>query len=230
MIKVKAIIFDLDDTLIKSKINYKRMKNLIIEFLVSAGVTYGLLNKDMLNFEIINAAKTDLTGKVNQCEIEKILNKVNDIMNEVELKSLEDVELMDNALSTLKELKKMGLKAGIVTNGCRKYVEEIINRFCLGKYIDAIVARDDVSNPKPDPEHLLRVLEILNVPVEEAIFVGDHWIDALCAKKAGVPFILLRSGTRILKETEEMPYMTIDALRDILLLIRCGKEEIRNNY
>ncbi|MBS7634793.1 HAD family hydrolase [Candidatus Bathyarchaeota archaeon] len=230
MIKVKAVIFDLDDTLIKSKINYERMKNLIIDFLASVGVASGLLNKNMPNFEIVNAAKMDLSGKVSRCEIEKILNKVNDIMDEVELKSLGDAELMDNALSTLKELKKMGLKAGIVTNGCRKYAEEIMSRFCLGKYVDAIVARDDVSNPKPDPEHLLRVLEILNVPVEGAVFVGDHWIDALCAKKAGVPFILLRSRTRIFKEAEEMSYAKINTLRDILLLLQCGKEEIRNNY
>lgn len=230
MIKVKAVIFDLDDTLIKSKINYEKMKNLIIDFLASVGVTSGLLNKNMPNFEIINAAKMDLSGRLNRCEIEKILNKVNDIMNEVEMKSLGNAELMDNALSTLEELKRMGLKAGIVTNGCRKYAEEIMSRFCLGKYVDAVVARDDVSNPKPDPEHLLRVLEILNVPVEEAVFVGDHWIDALCAKKAGVPFILLRSGTRIFKEAEEMACAAIDTLRDILLLIQCGKEEIRNNY
>jgi phosphoglycolate phosphatase len=230
MAKVRAVIFDLDDTLIKSKINYEEMKNTIIEFLENAGVTPGLLKKNMLNFEIISMAKKDLSGKIRQNDIEKIFSKVNDIMNEFEMESLGNTELMDDALSTLGRLKDLGFKVGIVTNGCREYAKGIMEKFRLGKYVDAIVARDDVLNPKPNPEHLLRILEILNVPVEEAIFIGDHLIDALCAKRVGIPFILLRNRIGIFRESEKMSYATIDSLREILLLIQGAKEETRNNY
>jgi len=230
MAKVRAVIFDLDDTLIKSKINYEEMKNTIIEFLENAGVTPGLLKKNMLNFEIISMAKKDLSGKIRQNDIEKIFSKVNDIMNEFEMESLGNTELMDDALSTLGRLKDLGFKVGIVTNGCREYAKGIMEKFRLGKYVDAIVARDDVLNPKPNPEHLLRILEILNVPVEEAIFIGDHLIDALCAKSVGIPFILLRNRIGIFRESEKMSYATIESLREILLLIQGAKEETRNNY
>jgi HAD superfamily hydrolase (TIGR01549 family) len=184
----------------------------------------------MLNFEIISAAQKDLSGKISQDDIEKIFRKVNDIMNEVEMESLGKAELMDDALNTLGKLKNLGFKVGIVTNGCREYAKRIMDRFCLDKYVDAIVARDDVPNPKPNPVHLLRILEILNVPVEEAIFIGDHWIDALCAKRAGISFILLRDRTRNSRESEEMSHATIDTLKEILFLIQGAKEETRNNY
>mgnify|MGYP006193398971 CR=1 FL=1 len=47
---------------------------------------------------------------------------------------------------------------------------------------------------KPDPEPLLATLVQLNCPVQEALFVGDSGVDALCAKYAGVDFVVHSGG------------------------------------
>ena len=60
---LRAVIFDLDETLIHSKIDFKKMKFEIISFLQYMGVTPGLLNDRMLNVEITRVAVENLRGK-----------------------------------------------------------------------------------------------------------------------------------------------------------------------
>lgn len=229
MERVKAIIFDLDNTLIKSRINFKEMKSSIINLFVNMGVVPNLLNKSMLNVEIIKVSEEYLSKRMSKERVREILSKANEIMNKFEVESLRDAKLMEGAIDVLKLLKEMGFKIGIVTNGCRKYAEEIIDRFGLDKYIDALVARDDVPYPKPDPRHLQQVLNILNVSAEEAIFIGDHWIDAICSKRAKVPFILFTKEKRGSEKSEKISFMIINSLSEIIKLIRQKEVKKRQN-
>ena len=220
MTPIKAVIFDLDDTLIYSGIDYKQMKNSLIEFLTEVRVDPSLINVNMLNSEILRAAVENLRGKnVSEKKIRKILDKANAIMNESELNSLDRVKLMEGALEVLSTLKRRGFKLGVITNGCRNYAVKVVEKFHLNKYVEAIVARDDVADFKPSSRHLSRILEVLGVSAEEAVFVGDHWIDALCAKNSGVRFILFRSNRSNAKDSENMAHKVIDDLRELVHLL-----------
>ncbi|MCD6466005.1 HAD family hydrolase [Candidatus Bathyarchaeota archaeon] len=217
---VKAIVFDLDNTLIESGINFRGMKTSIINLFVNMGVASNLLNESMLNLEIIKASEEYLSKKMSKERVKEILKKADEIMNKFEMESLRDARLMKDTIDVLKFLDEMGFKIGIVTNGCRKYAEKIINMFGLGKHVDALVARDDVSHPKPDPRHLQHILNILNVSAEEAVFIGDHWIDAICAKRAKVPFILFSKEKRGFEKVSlQSPHIVINSLGEIITLI-----------
>ncbi|MEM2341170.1 MAG: HAD family hydrolase [Candidatus Bathyarchaeia archaeon] len=227
MSNIRTVIFDLDDTLIHSGIDSKRMKASLIKFLVKVGVESNLLNESMPNLEIFRVSAESLRRKnFRENEIKSILERASLILDGVEMESLGNARLMDGALETLLALKRRGFKIGIITNGCRSYASEIIRIFSMEDYIDALVTRDDVDNPKPSPEHLLKALEILGVSPNESIFVGDHWIDALCAKEAGVKFILLKSGKRgdergsNSKNAENMAASIISGLRELLRLLK----------
>jgi len=190
---LKAIIFDLDGTLINSAIPFKKMKSRIIKYLEDIGVTPGLLNEEMLNFEITHLAVNDLRSKgFSQQYIKKALDEVSNIMNEVEIESSDDASLIPNVPETLKALKNRGLKLGLMTRSCREYAEKILEKFDLRKFFDVIIARDDVENPKPDPSHAIKLLGFLNVNAEETLFIGDHWSDAECAKRSGLKFVLFK--------------------------------------
>ncbi|MEM1561771.1 MAG: HAD family hydrolase [Candidatus Bathyarchaeia archaeon] len=219
--RIKAVIFDLDDTLIRSGINYRETKSLIIKFLVEAGVTEGLLNESMPNLEIINRSVEDLRGKnCAEDRIKEIINRVYKMFNEAELKALNKAMPMDGALETLATLKKNGLKIGVVTNSCGEYARRILEMFSLDMYVDAVVARDDVTRHKPNPEHILKALEKLGVQESETIFVGDHLIDALCARDAGVKFILLKNEKWDLRHAKENASAVINHLSELLAIIR----------
>jgi len=193
---LKAVIFDLDNTLIRSKINFRRMKCEIINFLLEVGVPPNELSERMLIFEIIKVAVKNLYERgFTEKEIQSVLTKITEIMNRIELESLdENLTMMEGALKTLRRLKELNLKIGVITNSCREYAERTLTKFGLRSYIDSVVARDDVKEMKPSPEHALHLLNLLGVNNEEAIFIGDHWLDAECARRAGIRFILIEKG------------------------------------
>ena len=50
---------------------------------------------------------------------------------------------------------------------------------------DVLLTRDDVEKVKPDPQHLLDALSMLDSEPEKALMVGDHMMDILAGKRAG---------------------------------------------
>jgi len=218
---LRAVIFDLDETLIHSRINFKNMKSKIIDFLQSIGVTHGLLNDRMLNFEIISLAVENLRKKsFSEEAIRRFLAEVTGIMNHVELDSLDGATLIDGVPETLKALKAKGLKIGVMTNSCREYAEKVLARLGLDKYVDAVAARDDVEKPKPNPEHALHLLRLLDVSVNEALFVGDHWLDAECARKSGLKFVLVGRRDQNIEALKECDYQAVNNIKDIVNIVK----------
>lgn len=216
---LKAVIFDLDGTLINSAIPFKKMKTRIIKYLEDAGVTPGLLNEEMLNFEITRKAVDDLKSKgFSEKYIKKTLDEVSNLMNEVELESSDDASLIPGVPETLKALKDQGLKLGLMTRSCRKYAEKILGKFGLRRYFDVILARDDIENPKPDPSHAIELLKLLNVSAEETLFIGDHWSDAECAKSSGLKFVLFRRDEN--SHVEKSEFSKIRNIKEILRIIK----------
>ena len=62
-----------------------------------------------------------------------------------------------------------------------------LDRFADGLVFDPVIALEDVANPKPAPDGLLRILEC--TAGSEAYYIGDSVDDAAAAKAAHVPFI-----------------------------------------
>ena len=91
----------------------------------------------------------------------------------------------------LDDLARMNIKVATVTNKGSRGVLHAFDKFDLGKYFDATISADDVSNGKPDPEGIFAVLDRLGVEAGEALFVGDSLNDISAAKKAGVVSVLV---------------------------------------
>ena len=229
---MKAVIFDLDGTLIDSKIDFRKMKRRNIRLLEASGVEQGLLTEEMLNYDIERRAVEDLRTKgVSEEEIQRIFQKVADIMNEIELEAVEDAQLLNGVAETLEKLKKIGFKIGIITRSCREYANKILKKFELERLIDAVAARDDVSKPKPDPEHPRHLMKILGVKPSEAVLVGDHPMDALCAKNIGMRFFLIPKRDTNFKAFEEYSHEILWNIRDILQILEAEQkieEEAKN--
>ena len=198
---LKAVFFDLDGPLVDSKIDFQKMKRRTIKLLEASGVRQGFLKNDMLNYIIDTRARDYLKKKgASEEKIQKVFEKVDEILLEIELEAVESATLIEGVLETLEELRMQGLKIGIVTRGSREYVTGILKKLDLWRLVDAVAARDDVSNPKPNPEHPRHLMKILGVKPSETLLVGDHHMDALCAKNAGIKFFLVPRTKTDLKE------------------------------
>jgi HAD superfamily hydrolase (TIGR01549 family) len=218
---LKAVIFDLDGTLINSVIPFKEMKRMIIKRLEAIGVTHGLLNDEMLNFDIAQNALQDMQNKgFTQQRIQQAFDEVSEIMNDFELKSIGKATLIRGVPETLKALKTRKIKLGVMTRSCREYAEKLLAKFGLRNFFDAVVARDDVTNPKPDPEHAFYMLRLLGVSPQEALYVGDHWSDAECARRAGLKFVLVgQEKKESVERVRKLGFEVIDEINEIADLL-----------
>lgn len=192
---IKAIVFDLDGTLIRSTIDFGKMKRRIIKALVAYGVKRNVFSNDWKTTRIMVSGEKFLrkTGLDEDC-ISEILDKVSEIMNKVELEKVSKTKQINGVIKTLLELRKRGLKIAVLTRGCREYALEALRVVGMLELIDSLLARDDTDRPKPDPNQLLKIIETLRVKAEETIMVGDSLLDALCAENAGIKFIGVLTG------------------------------------
>jgi len=109
-----------------------------------------------------------------------------------------DLELYPDVKETVRTLKGMGIKIGIVTNGFQTDIDEILSRTSLTGVFDVTVGADAVGRPKPDEKIFVYALEKLGVSPQEAIFIGDQpRIDYEGAANAGLKPLLVDRNDEI---------------------------------
>lgn len=106
-----------------------------------------------------------------------------------------NTKLFPDTLRILEHLKSRNMKIGIVTTKYRYRIVEILRKYKISQLVDVIIGGEDVKKAKPDPEGLLHALEILDIPSEKALYVGDSLVDAKTAAAAGVDFVAVTTGT-----------------------------------
>ncbi len=87
-----------------------------------------------------------------------------------------------------------GTKLAIVTNKHEAAAKRILKQLELADYFDLILGGDSLSERKPHPLPLLHTLRHLAVAQDDAVMIGDSPNDSLAAQGAGIPSIILRYG------------------------------------
>jgi HAD superfamily hydrolase (TIGR01549 family) len=107
----------------------------------------------------------------------------------------ENFFLYEDAPPALEELRRHGLKIGLVSNGQRDLEEFTVHH---GLEVDAIVGSRSHGRVKPDPSIFVAALTALGTAAEEAAMVGDSYEDDIAgARSLGMRAILLdRDGFR----------------------------------
>ncbi|MCM3770880.1 HAD family hydrolase [Priestia aryabhattai] len=87
----------------------------------------------------------------------------------------------------LKELKKKGLLLGMITNGFTDFQWMNIKALGIDHYFDTILVSEQEGIKKPHKDIFLRALKSLGVSAEESVYIGDHpENDVLGARGAGM--------------------------------------------
>lgn len=92
-----------------------------------------------------------------------------------------------SVIDCLYELQKREIKLGIVT-GKSKAAYNITSKYIPFDKWDVIICDDDVKEPKPSSEGLLKALEFLKVQETEALYVGDAIVDVYASLSANIEF------------------------------------------
>lgn len=86
---------------------------------------------------------------------------------------------------TLRTLKVAGYPVGVVTSKLNAGAQRGLGLFGLDEYVDFIVGADDVETHKPDPFPLFHAAGILGIPLAECAYVGDSPHDMAAAVSGG---------------------------------------------
>lgn len=94
--------------------------------------------------------------------------------------------VLPGVVQRLDEAREMGLKLGVASSSTQEWVRGHLVRLGILDRFDCLRCRDDVANPKPEPDLYLAVLDCLGVSAEEAIAIEDSPNGVAAAKRAGM--------------------------------------------
>ncbi len=171
---LKAIIFDLDGTLLDRDRSLKKF----VEYQYDRYHAFHHVNKEEYVQRFIDL---DQRGYVWKDRVYQSL------IHEFEVK-LDWQDLLDDyiegfqnhcvgfsgMLEMLDFLKEKNMKLGMITNGYERFQDNNIKALNISHYFEVILISEREGMRKPDPEIFLRAVNELGVLPEESIYVGDH--------------------------------------------------------
>jgi putative hydrolase of the HAD superfamily len=196
---IRAIVFDLDNTLT----DFMKMKEAAINAAIDGMIDAGFrLPREQLRERV--RAIYDERGLEFQRVFDELLERE---FGEVDPKILasgivayrrareSELVLYPHAQLVLLELVKRGIKLGVVSDAPRLQVWMRLCALGLQHLFDAVVTFDDTGERKPAPAPFREVLRRLGVAAHEAMMIGD-WAerDVVGAKSLGMTTVFARYG------------------------------------
>ncbi len=181
MKKIKAVLFDLDGTLINTiddlsdAVNYALTKAAYPLHEVSE---YKLMVGNGMRKLIERALPEDLR---DDATIRRVLA---DFMEYYNAHSVDKTVPYEGLPEIVKEIRKKGYLTAVVTNKEEKAAKQILSSLYPDSF-DLIIGQRDDLPPKPDPAAALLAMKTLGVTSEECIFIGDSGVDIETAVNSG---------------------------------------------
>ena len=216
---IRAIIFDMDGTLIDSIDVYHAILKDVMECL---GME--LTSSREILFESLSQGKrlSDIIFPPDLENRRRIVEQFNalaiDAFKETFLRG--KVELIDGVSRVLDELKGRGFSLAIVTSSMTEVVVPFLKGKNLYSYLNCVLGRTEVPQLKPSPEPLLKCMEILSVEPRETIYVGDSAVDIQAGKAAGVWTVgVLTGASDLILLKAEAPDAILHSMGDLLTIL-----------
>lgn len=203
--KYKALIFDIDNTLVNTlDMNMIPLQKIIRE---EKGEEWTL--EEVYHFASYPGMKVMEELEVNNPG--EVYARWVKYVNEYQASPYEG---MNDVLKTLH--KK--LRFSVVSSKNKKQYDIDVVSLGLDDYMEVVVLEDDTSKHKPDPEPLLLCMERLGLNKEDVIYIGDAYSDLLASRNAGIDFAFAKWGSVESKDMSDSNYI-LEKVEDLLRLL-----------
>ncbi len=187
----KAVVFDLDGTLIDSAPDIAHALNRATE---KRGIQP--FDLDQVK-EMIGGGVPQLVGRALRARglpDDGLLPLVQDFIALYREELTTRTEVYEGGRELLERLHGEGRRLGICTNKNHKLTVEILQQLDLIKYFGSVLGEREGRARKPDPAPLLEVVAELGASPQDALMAGDSEADVACARAAGIPVLVVDFG------------------------------------
>lgn len=219
---IKAITFDLDNTLIDFMKMKKSSSNAAAKAMVKAGLDMPVKQAEK---ELFDEYIKDIEG---DHAFQDFLKKHNQLFDKILAAALNAylttkykfMKPYPKVKETLNKLKKKGLKLGIVTDAPRLKAFQRLDALGLTDYFDVVIGFEDTHKLKPNTLPFKKALKLLKSKPEETLHVGD-WMerDVLGAKKAGMKTAWSKYGNNNIGKKVKADY-ELEKFEDIINILK----------
>ncbi|WP_409345535.1 HAD family hydrolase [Paenibacillus sp. MBLB4367] len=212
--RIKGIIFDMDNTLLQSSIDFPAMKQDVFRHLVAAGVLPRLFPvQDHTTATLLEAAKH---AGISDSLYEELLA----VAVKHELAGMEGAGLEPGAEELLAQLHGSFVLA-VVTNNAWPAAQKALEETGIIRYFDLVAGREQMTSLKPSPSGFLYVKgQFPDIAEDEWLSVGDSWIDGKGSADANIPFVCYRTPRQIMDQRGVPAIGRIEKLEDLLPYIQ----------
>ncbi len=189
----RAVIFDLDGTLVDTAPDLMASTNHVLSLLDRRPITM-----EEVRAFVGHGAKTLIArgaAATGDALDEKTLSHSHaEFLRYYEKNIAVDSTIFPGVTQLLKTCEASGLKMGVCTNKVEGLSVRLLDALGLSRYFGAIIGPDTINIAKPDPAPYLETLKRLGVAAPDSIMVGDSETDILTARAAKVPVIAVTFG------------------------------------
>lgn len=204
---IKAIVFDLDGTLIDSAPEVQAAANMVLAKMgrrsLSLDEVKGLVGEGALATieKALRLTSPELTGaksKAAKAGPEATREQLQDFLDRYLRQYVQGAAkhtlVYPGVMETLAALEKRGVAMGICTNKPKAATLVALEVLGLDRFLQTIVCAEDAPHRKPDGRHVTLTLDKMNAKPEVAVMVGDSETDIQAARNAGIPAIAVSYG------------------------------------
>ena len=217
--KFKAVLFDLDGTLIEFKFPVRESRIAMFDFLRRNGYNVEHFNDDMRTQDLIDEAEIQwsrsekLKGLHTFVDLRESLFR---ILDDFEFESIGSSKPLPGCLNTLRKISETGLTMGLVTNSGRAPVISILSDYGFLPYMEVVITRNEMTRMKPSPDGLLEATRLLQLEPSDILYVGDSVLDIEAANRAGIKCASIPTGSYPVESLRKMsPDFIFETMRDL---------------
>lgn len=178
--RYKALIFDIDDTIVRTGIEWSDIRSKL---------------KEILGFELPKYPIAEYMAR-HSSELPKEKKAlVEEVIKSEELRSALSVEKDLQLMQVLGRLKEIGYLIAVVTLRNKETAQLVLERLDCLKYVDLVLTRDSHFSRV---EQLKEAIRLLGVEAKDVLFFGDHFTDYEAANELNIDYVLIpkRSNVR----------------------------------